>query len=105
MAVTIKILPAARERLLGIWQYTSETWGDEQADKYVDGLIASLSGLAGKLDLWRPVKEDRFSGVYFTRYRHHYIFFKALADSSLGVISVLHETMDLPNRLREDVEQ
>lgn len=100
----VRILPAARERLLGIWQYTSETWGDEQADDYVGGLISSLNELADKRDLWRPVREARFVGVYFTRYRHHYIFFKALESDSLGVLSILHESMDLPNRLQDDIQ-
>lgn len=101
----VRILPAARERLLGIWQYTSETWGDEQADDYVGGLVSSLSRLVGKRDLWRPVKEKRFSGVFFVRYRRHCVFFKELTDGSLGVLTILHESMDLPNRLKDDIEE
>jgi plasmid stabilization system protein ParE len=102
--MTIKILPAARERLLGIWQYTSETWGDEQADNYVSGLVESLEHLANRRTLWRPLGERRFRGIFCTRYRHHYIFFRELPEAALAVISILHESMDLPNRLKEDAE-
>lgn len=101
----VRILPAARERLLGIWKYTADTWGEEQADDYVNGLISSLDKLASKRDLWRVVKEPRFSGVYFTRFKHHYIFFKGISGNSLGVISILHESMDVPNRLNDDMEE
>ena len=87
----VRILPAARERLLGIWQYTSDSWGDDQADDYVGGLVAVAHALPAKRDLWRPVKEKRFINTYFFRYRHHYIFFKVLEDGALGVLSILHE--------------
>jgi plasmid stabilization system protein ParE len=44
-------------------------------------------------------------GVYFFRHRHHYVFFRELSKKRLGVISVLHEKMDIPARLREDAER
>ena len=102
--MTVLFLPPARDRLVEIWEYTSGTWSDKQADGYVDGLIATVQKLASTRDSWRPVKQRRFKGIYFIRYRHHFIFFKVMTDS-LGVISILHENMDLPNRLKEDIGQ
>jgi len=102
--MTVLFLPAAKDRLVEIWEYTSSTWDDEQADGYVDGLIATVQKFAARRDSWSPVKQRRFKGVYSIRYRHHFIFFKVMADS-LGVISILHESMDLPNRLKEDIGQ
>jgi toxin ParE1/3/4 len=97
------ILPAARERLLGIWNYTSEAWGDEQADDYVSGLISHAQSLPQQRLAWRAVKERRFHGIFFTRYRHHYLFFREFPNGTIGVLSILHENMDLPRRLKEDV--
>jgi len=34
-----KIYAAAKVRLLEIWDYTENTWGETQADKYVRDLI------------------------------------------------------------------
>ena len=68
-----KFHASARRRLVEISKYTEETWGAEQADRYLDGLFAELDRIA--------------------RRRH-----------LLGVITVLHESMDIPNRLREDAE-
>ena len=43
--------------------------------------------------------------VFFFRHQHHYVFFRELSKGSLGVISILHENMDIPSRLREDFER
>lgn len=101
----VKILPPARERLIGIWQYTADTWGEEQANEYVSGLISALDKIAAKRDIWRSVKEPRFSGLYFTRYKHHYIFFKVISGNQIGVVSILHENMDLPSRISDDIDE
>jgi plasmid stabilization system protein ParE len=42
-------------------------------------------------------------GIFFIRYEHHYVFFRELSKGVLGVVNVLHESMDIPNRLREDL--
>ena len=48
--------------------------------------------------------DESLKGVYFFRHRHHYIFFRELTRKRVGVISVLHEKMDIPARLREDAD-
>lgn len=103
--MTAKIYPAAEERILDVWAYTEKTWGEKQADDYVRGLVAEIETIAGQRPRWRPVLDQAFIGVYFFRYRHHYVFFRELSKKRLGVISVLHEKMDIPARLREDTEE
>lgn len=93
-----KIYQAAKERILDIWDYSELTWGEDQADKYVGGLVAAINEAHGKRYQWRRVVD----GVFFIRYRHHYLFFRELSDGTLGVISILHENMDIPSRLKED---
>lgn len=99
----VLILPAAQERLLGVWAYTAETWGEAQADDYVSGLVSHAHSLLKQRLAWGAVKEHRFHGVFFTRYRHHYLFFREFPNGTIGVLSILHENMDLPRRLKEDV--
>lgn len=99
-----KFHPAARRRLVEIWDYTDDNWGPEQADCYIEGLFAELDRIARRRDRWKPVQEHGFEGVYFAKYRHQFIFFRDL-DGRLGVITVLHESMDIPNRLLDDIEQ
>ena len=100
-----KVYSAARERILEIWDYTERVWGDEQADKYVRELVAAVKAIEGKRYEWRPVMDDALPGVFFFHHRHHYIFFRELSKGTLGVISILHENMDIPARLREDAER
>ena len=103
--MAVKIYHAAKERLIDIWDYTEQTWGEEQADKYVRGLIEAIHAAVGKRHRWRRLKDEAVSGVFGIRFQHHYVFFRELSDGTLGVISVLHEKMDIPARLREDSER
>lgn len=101
--MTHRIHLSAKRRLVEIWEYTEKTWGSDQADRYIEGLFAELERLARNRHLWKQVKERGFEGIFFAKYQHHFIFFLDLEDT-LGVITVLHEAMDLPSRLREDTE-
>jgi toxin ParE1/3/4 len=38
-----RLTPAAERDLEGIWDYTQEQWGDEQADRYLDKRVSLLS--------------------------------------------------------------
>ena len=100
-----KIFPTVKARILEIWDYTEKTWGDEQADKYVRGLIDAINRAQNQSRRWKPVMDEALPRVFFLRYRHHYIFFRKLSKGTLGVISILHENMDLPSRLKEDAGQ
>ncbi|WP_395719016.1 type II toxin-antitoxin system RelE/ParE family toxin, partial [Prosthecobacter sp.] len=94
-----KIYPAAQERLLEIWAYTEKKWSEKQADAYLRDLAAEIEAVSTQRHRWRPVLDAALKGVYFFRHRHHYVFFRELSKKRLGVISVLHEKMDIPARL------
>lgn len=100
-----KIYPAAQERILEIWDYTERKWNEKQADAYVRELVAEIETVMVQRHRWRPVMDESLKGVYFFRHRHRYIFFRELTKKRLGVISVLHEKMDIPARLREDADR
>ena len=100
-----KIHPAAREAIKNIWLYTQQTWGEDQANAYIRGLYDAVQQVAENKMLWRPVPHQHAEGVFFTRYKHHYIFFRELSRGRLGVVSVLHEKMNIPIRLKNDIEQ
>ena len=100
--MSAKIFAPAEARLLDIWDYTRNTWGEEQADHYLHSLIGRIHLLEHQRHLWRLVAERKLPGIWFIRHEHHYIFFRELPSGSICVITVLHEHMDLPARLRED---
>jgi plasmid stabilization system protein ParE len=43
--------------------------------------------------------------VWIVRHQHHFVFFRELPSGSIGIISILHTSMDLPARLKEDTQQ
>ncbi|KXG86079.1 type II toxin-antitoxin system RelE/ParE family toxin [Agrobacterium bohemicum] len=92
-----------------IWDDTVRQWCEAQAETYVRGLHAHLQRLCDNRLLWRrlpqglAVPRDIKREAYFSRYEHHYLFFRALDNGDLGVMSIQHERMDMAVRLREDL--
>ena len=100
-----KIYPTAKLAIKEIWRHTEKNWGEKPADDYVRGLYDAITKIADKRMLWRPVPHEQAQGVFFTRHEHHYIFFRELSSGHLGIVSILHKKMDLPARLKNDLEQ
>ena len=96
-----KIYPAAESRLIEIWDYTLEKWGEKQADAYVRGLVGAIHSLGRNRHQWRRVPDKTLVGVCFVRHEHHYIFFREISGGTVGVITLLHESMDLPARIKD----
>ncbi|WHA39758.1 type II toxin-antitoxin system RelE/ParE family toxin [Agrobacterium larrymoorei] len=92
-----------------IWRDTVGRWGEAQAESYLKGLHTHLQRLCDNRLLWRrlpqrlAVPSDIKREAYFSRYEHHYLFFRTLDNGDLGVMSILHEKMDMAVRLREDL--
>lgn len=97
---------AAQDR---IWKDTVATWGEAQAETYIIGLHHHLDRISRHKSLWRrlpsalTVPKDLDLQVWFSRYEHHYIIFRPLSGDRIGIISILHERMDLPVKLTEDL--
>ncbi len=100
----VRIYPAAKARILEIWDYTEKTWGENQADAYVRDLVEAINRAGQDRHRWRPVMDEALKGIFFIRHSHHFIFFRELPTGTLGVVSILHENMDLPARLTEDYD-
>ena len=88
---------SARDDLLDIWLYTEATWGEEQADRYQDELHDCCARIAAGTANTRSV--SGLSAVRVCHCRHHYLFFVE-RDDTVVIIAVLHERMDLLQRLK-----
>jgi len=103
--------PPADEAQDEIWHYSCGAWGEKQAEKYIKGLHHHLQLLSEKKKRWRhlPVNLVIPPGLnlkaYFSRYEHHYLFFRELSAGSIGVMAILHEKSDMPVRLCEDLRR
>ncbi len=90
----VKFSPAAIADLEGIWDYTAEQWGPDQAEHYIDSIRDACLGLANGEKKGRIV--DVREGYLKYAVMRHLIFFREL-DTGLTVIRVLHQRMD-PDR-------
>lgn len=103
--------PAADEAQDEIWRYTCDQWTEKQAAKYIQGLHDHLQELSEKKKFWHGLPErlvvpsDLDFNAYFSKYEHHYVFFRELSGEQIGVMSILHEHADLPVRLHEDLNK
>jgi toxin ParE1/3/4 len=90
----------AVEDLSGIWDYTFDNWSENQADNYYDMLLDCCQDIADNPKLGRNydgIKPDLF-GLKASR---HIIFYRKSIDKPIEITRILHERMDLKNRLNE----
>lgn len=93
---TYRLTPRAEADLEEIWLYTFKRWSAEQADTYLTTIIAAFSELAtGKVN-GRPVNVR--DGYFKYPVGSHFIFYR-LAATSLVVIRILHQRMDVDRHL------
>jgi len=97
---------AAQDR---IWKDTVDDWGEAQAVAYITGLHAHLQKVSETKALWRKLPGNLAvpagvkSQAFFSRYQRHYLFFRELPSGKIGVMAILHDRMDIPVRLHEDI--
>lgn len=99
-----RVYRLAQQREDVIWDYTVQRWGNDQAVKYIRGLHNHFSRLANREIRWKPLPKDRLGGatVYLSRYEKHYILFREIS-IGIGILTLLHTSMDLSERLAEDL--
>jgi toxin ParE1/3/4 len=92
-----RLTPAAQRDLEGIWQYTRDQWGTEQAHRYADKLIAAFAELA-ETPKTAPACDHIRSGYRLRSVEHHVIYFRITA-YGIAVVRILHTRMDAPRYL------
>ncbi len=89
---SLKVAKRAQEELQGIWQYTLDKWGQEQAESYLQALENAFHRL-----LTHPEsgyrRPDIFSGCHHLKVRKHLVFY-TIAGDYVEVLAVLHQQMD-----------
>ena len=88
----------AVEDLSEIWNYTYEAWSESQADKYYELIIAACQEIAETPASGKNYDEISKEILGFGVGKH-IIFYRKLNSKEIEVIRILHERMDLRNRL------
>lgn len=88
----------ANEDLNKIWNYTFDKWSEEQADKYYQTLLDSCQFLSVNPNLGKNYSEIIY-GLFGLKFKHHIIFYRKIHKETIEITRILHEHMDLKNRL------
>ena len=90
--------PRARLDLDGIWDYTAEHWGVDQADRYVRQITTACAEVASGRSVGQSI--DHIRAGYF---RHptgsHVLFYRWGSGRRMQVIRILHQRMHVARRL------
>jgi toxin ParE1/3/4 len=90
----------AIDDLNDIWDYTFEKWSENQADKY----YATLK-LACEVIGENPEFGKEYDGISKNllglKSGKHIIFYQLITEDEIEVIRILHERMDLKNRMND----
>ena len=94
------VTPAAQSDLDGIWDYTKQVWGEDQAERYLMAIYEGCEALAAGRKVGRNA--DRFRADYY-RYAigSHFVFYTLSDSGTVQVMRILHQRMNLKSRLNE----
>ncbi|MCF8360523.1 MAG: type II toxin-antitoxin system RelE/ParE family toxin [Prolixibacteraceae bacterium] len=95
-----KLTNKAVEDLSGIWEYTFDKWSELQANRYYEMLLKSFQDIADNPDLGK-----NYAGIILDLFglkaNRHIIFYRKSLNKPIEITRILHERMDLKNRITE----
>ncbi len=95
-----KLTKKATKDLGKIWNYTVDTWSENQADQYYQMLLNSCQDIAyGKVN--GKLYEGIYSGLLGIKAGKRIIFYRQINDNLVEITRFLHERMDLKRRIKE----
>ncbi|WP_369856955.1 type II toxin-antitoxin system RelE/ParE family toxin [Candidatus Thalassolituus haligoni] len=94
------LYPQAEADLESIWRYTQSTWGTAQANRYIDEFDENFAVLADNPLICRE-RTEYTPTLRIYRHAHHLIVY-VHTETTLEVIRILHENMDVDRQLNVD---
>lgn len=99
--VNYRISNKAVSDLDGIWIYTFKNWSVQQANRYYNLIISEIEFLAVNPDSGKSMEHIK-KGYSASKVKSHLIFYKLNADNIIEIVRILHQRMDVENRLKEE---
>lgn len=98
-----QVLNTASYRIDEIYLYSCDQWGEAQAKRYIQGLFDCFEKIAKREVLWRVIPAEYEVSGYYTHYEKHFVYWRELSDGSVGIATILHQSMSIGDRLLEDL--
>lgn len=83
-----------------IWLYTLKKWSIEHADRNHSLIINEIEFITEHFNLSRRIEYIR-SGYRMSKMKSHLIFYKMAEDGVIEIVRILHQSLDIENRLEE----
>ncbi len=90
----------ANEDIEKIWLYTFENWSLEQADRYYNLILDEIEFIAEHFESGKSADHIK-KGYRSSIVKSHIIFYKKSGKNGVEIIRVLHQKMDIENRIEE----
>lgn len=94
------ISQAVRRDLNEIWDFTAQTWDDEQTETYYRKLVDTFEGLDTGSLRGRPVEGQPVGSLRYAA-ESHILFFRVSQSGDIEIIRVLHKRMDAVRHLHD----
>jgi toxin ParE1/3/4 len=86
--------------LTQIWTYTLHKWSEDHADRYYHMLLENCKVIAINPEIGKNyfgIAENLFG----FKAGRHLIFYRKINDNEVEIIRILHEQMDIKNRIQD----
>ncbi len=98
--VKVILRQKAIDDLNDIWEYSFEKWTVKQADKYYETIKLACNTIGQNPNVGKEY-DGINKNLLGLKSGNHIIFYQSLAEDKIEVIRILHERMDLKNRISE----
>ena len=98
MQTKYRISKLAEADIDNIWLYTLETWSFAQANRYYRLIYQEIGFIVEDFESGKDISEVKI-GYRQAKVKSHLIIYKKADDGVIEILRVLHETMDIPNKL------
>ena len=95
---TYELSKDAEDDLREIARYTLDMWGADKFSDYREGIKNTLAEIGEGTVTFRQFS-SRFSNLYVTKYRYHYIFYTKRSGRNPIIVGVIHERRDVVSQL------
>jgi len=82
-----------------IWLYTVDKWSVEQADRYYSLIFDEIDHICKNVNIGKDLDHVR-NGYQSSKVKSHLIFYRVI-NNTVEIIRILHERMDLDDRLND----
>lgn len=93
-----RVSKQALEDIDKIWLYTVENWSLKQANHYYRLIYHEIDFILEDFESGKDIGKIKL-GYRQTKIKSHLIIYKMADDSVIEIVRVLHQMMDIPDRL------